>query len=158
MCYARFAYFMLYVLCINVPCMMSIAPIRVDLPTLQTNSKQNKLITGRCHEPSFLLSIWLATLFIRPYWNVLGESSRSYVVLQTFHCIWKDYRQLLKLEVLMGRGRGKRKVELVVPPCCLSIMEDSYSNHSNCFNLNCDTWLIDILAWKQMYFLKKSVQ
>ena len=50
MCYARFAYFMLYVLCINVTCMMSVAPIRVDLPTPQTNPKQNKRITGRCHE------------------------------------------------------------------------------------------------------------
>ena len=113
-------------------------------------------------KPSFLLSIWRgATLFIRPYWNVLGESGGEKTLFYShlpLHMKPKDYRQLLKLEApAWGEGRGQRKVERLglFPHVGLSIMEDSYSNYSICFNLSCDTWLIDISAWKQMYFPKK---
>ena len=118
MCYARFAYFMLYVLCINVTCMMSVAPIRVDLPTPQTNPKQNKRITGRCHESRTIISSF----------NMAGGYSFHKALLERSRRIgWgktlfyshlplnmkpKDYRQLLKLEApAWGEGRGKRKVE-----------------------------------------------
>ena len=57
----------------------------------------------------------------------------------------------------MGRGEGETKSgkAWLFPHVGLSIMEDSYSNYSTCFILNCDTWLIDIPAWKQMYFPQK---
>ena len=90
MCYARFAYFMLYVLCINVPCMMSIAPIRVNLPTPQTNSKQNIRITGRCHE-TIISSFNMAGGY--SFHKALLERSRRIgwglrCFTATFHCIW----------------------------------------------------------------------
>ena len=67
-------------------------------------------------KPSFLLSIWRgATLFIRPCWNVLGESGGEKTLFYShlpLHMKPKDYRQLLKLEApAWGEGRGKRKVE-----------------------------------------------
>lgn len=112
-------------------------------------------------KPSFLLSIWRgATLFIRPYWNVLGESGGGYVVLQPPSIAYEAEGLSATAKArgaCMGRGEGgneKWKGSLF-PHVGLSILEDSYSNYSICFNLSCDTWLIDISAWKLMYFPKK---
>lgn len=110
-CYARFAYFMLYVLCINVPCMMSIAPIRVDLPTPQTNAKHNKRITGRCHWTiisSFNMAGYSFQKALLERSRRIGWGLRCFTNLP-LHMKPKDYRQLLKLEALMGRGEGETK-------------------------------------------------